>query len=183
MRIKVTDDEWRDMQRRGYRCKAVLSTRDVQAMVEVHPAPVRRQSRAGSPRKRRGNRGAVELPADCDRALIKEAVLAGSIRPEQWASKTEARAAQWLEYQRLDGKISRLAYEPVTFRVTVNRRVRRYTPDFICILPDGGLRIIEIKGSRQRPRELDRLDLFIPHLPEFELWREFGRHDWRRMER
>lgn len=55
-------------------------------------------------------------------------------------SKLEKRAwEQWIPTQ----QAARVFYEPLTLRLTGGN----YTPDFLLVMPDHSLRIVEVKGS------------------------------------
>lgn len=71
-------------------------------------------------------------------------------------SKWESMFAVVLDQKVADGDIVEWKYEPITFRLTEQsvvdgKKVRavRYTPDFVCWLPSGKLRCVEIKGRRR----------------------------------
>lgn len=175
MGIVITDEEWERMQRQGYR-----KIRDLGQAVDWDEV---RMPKPPPKRQRSKSRGDVTLSVTADHDQIQQAVLKGTMRPERWESKTEARYALLLRARLADGRISACAYQPVTFTVTVKRRVRRYTPDFIAILPDGSLLVIEVKGSHIWPGALERYDLFIPHLPRYEIWQYRGKGIWREVRR
>jgi hypothetical protein len=72
-----------------------------------------------------------------------------------YKSKWESLFALELDAQKATGEIIGWLYEPLTFRLTDaniadGKKVRtiRFTPDFVCWLPSGRLRCIEVKGFR-----------------------------------
>jgi hypothetical protein len=91
-----------------------------------------------------------------------------SKRSDGWPgfrSKWEALYAMELDAVKASGEIVEWAYEAVTFRLTeatiVNGKKTlaiRYTPDFVCWLPDGRMRCIEVKGFR-RTKDINRFKL------------------------
>ncbi len=79
-----------------------------------------------------------------------------------YKSKWESLYSVELEWQRKAGEITVWFYEPITFHLTESsivdgKRVRAitYTPDFVCWLPDGRMRCVEIKGYR-RTKDINR---------------------------
>jgi len=63
--------------------------------------------------------------------------------------KTEQQYAWLLTKERQQGKIIAFRFEEVTFYLTEPQRGTKrvsYTPDFFVVLPDGKIRIDEIKG-------------------------------------
>jgi len=98
--------------------------------------------------------------------------LAEAVKPKKqsdgwpgFKSKWEARYAAELDAQLRGGEITQWVYEDVGFRLTAptvvnGKKIRAitYTPDFVCWLPDGRLRAIEIKGYR-RTKDINRYKL------------------------
>ena len=83
--------------------------------------------------------------------LIETAVVDGKplseLKPRksrvEGMNKTEAMYSfELIELQR-EGIISRWAYEPLNFRLA---KRTWYKPDFVLWLPNGGVRIVEVKG-------------------------------------
>ncbi len=58
-------------------------------------------------------------------------------------NKTEQRYAEYLDLQKHAGEIIDWRFEPFKLRLAGRTF---YTPDFVVILPDGTIRIIEVKG-------------------------------------
>ncbi len=73
-----------------------------------------------------------------------------------YKSKWEAMYSAELDYQKTTGEIVEWMYEPFMMKLTEptivgGKKVRpvRYTPDFVCWLPDGRMRCVEIKGYKR----------------------------------
>jgi len=89
---------------------------------------------------------------------LAEAEKAKPVASSLWPgyrSKWEALYAVDLDYQKSAGDIIEWLYEPITFKLTEativegkRHRAITYTPDFVCWLPNGRMRCIEIKGYR-----------------------------------
>ena len=80
-------------------------------------------------------------------------------------SKWESMYAMELADQKAAGEILEWFYEPITLKLTeatiVDGKRKRgitYTPDFVVWMPDGRLRMIEIKGYR-RTKDINRYKL------------------------
>lgn len=61
-------------------------------------------------------------------------------------NKTEARYASYLEQLRHLGTVVDWLYEPVSIKLAINTH---YKPDFIVILADGSMEVIDVKGSNK----------------------------------
>lgn len=84
----------------------------------------------------------------------------------EYKSKWEALYAVELDYQLAAGEIVEWEYEPITFNlsrpcVVEGKKVRsiKYTPDFVCWLPDGRRRCIEIKGKWRQTKDINRFKI------------------------
>lgn len=90
---------------------------------------------------------------------------------------TETRAFKDLVAPRLaTGEIVRAEFEAITFHV---HGFAKYTPDWTCWLPDGGLWLIEVKGAHIR--EKDKLR-FLAHA-KARPWLRWSMVQWDRKER
>lgn len=68
-----------------------------------------------------------------------------SLDPRDRMNQTEGRYADILDARKGAGEIVKWWYEEITFRVGVERTI--YRPDFVTLLPNGRLEVIEVKGA------------------------------------
>jgi len=88
-------------------------------------------------------------------------------------NKTEERYAWFLEVEKRQGKILEWNYEQIRFQLTTptkGTKVVTYTPDFLIVLPDGFMRIDEVKGPFVREDSEVKWKLAADLFPWFE-WR------------
>jgi hypothetical protein len=98
-------------------------------------------------------------------------------------NKTEQRMAELLEEQRKTGAIMRFEFEGISLRWggTSDAPPMVYTPDFVCILPNGKLRFIEVKGAHVWDRDIVRFKGCRAAWPfEFQMWQWKG-NEWRQL--
>lgn len=92
----------------------------------------------------------------------------------RYRSKLESLYAAELDHQLRAGELLDWQYEPWSMKLTeprvVNGKTRpgvRYSPDFVVVLPDHRLRIVEVKGY-QRNASINRFKMAADRWPWFE---------------
>ena len=92
----------------------------------------------------------------------------------RYKSKWEALFATELDYLKAAGEILAWEYEPWSMKLTEARVVGsktrpgvRFTPDFVVVLPDRRLRVVEVKGY-QRNSSINRFKMAADRWPWFE---------------
>ena len=88
-------------------------------------------------------------------------------------NKTEERYAWFLEVEKRQGKILEWNFEQVRLQLTKPKtgvKIVTYTPDFLVVLPDGFMRIDEVKGGFIREDSDVKWKLASELFPWFE-WR------------
>jgi hypothetical protein len=108
---------------------------------------------------------------------VAEADKPGPVASDGWPgyrSKWEALYAVDLDYQKSAGDIIEWMYESITFKLTEativegkRKRAITYTPDFVCWLPDGRIRCVEVKGF-QNTQAINRFKLAKDKFRQFE---------------
>lgn len=86
----------------------------------------------------------------------------------EYDSKTEARYADQLEADRLNGKIRRWRHHAVKLRLA---KRTHFTPDFFVVTTDGLIELVEVKGSWKAPHQEDarvKIKTAAEMYPEFQ---------------
>lgn len=101
-------------------------------------------------------------------------VITRQYRYGKYKSKAEALYAAELDARLRAGEILAWEYEPWSMKLTearvINGKTRpgvRYTPDFVVVLPDSRIRIVEVKGF-QREAAIARFKVAAEKWPCFE---------------
>lgn len=81
----------------------------------------------------------------------------------KFKSKAEARYAELLERQRRAGQIESWRYEAITLRIGLGAR---YSPDFLVVMNDGRMRLVEVKGHMKEAARV-RLRVAVEMYPQF----------------
>ncbi len=100
-------------------------------------------------------------------AIVTTKAVALDIEP-QYRSKLEARYAEQLEADRLNGKIRRWRYEAVNLRLA---KRTHYRPDFFVVTCDKVIEYHEVKGSWHAPNQAKsrvKLKTAAEMYPEFQ---------------
>lgn len=96
----------------------------------------------------------------------------GSVSTRGLMNKTEARYAELLEGQRLNGEVAAWMFESIRLRISDPKPGTQavwYTPDFIVLMPDGTTYLDDVKGSGpENDAAVLRLKLAADR---FKLWR------------
>lgn len=100
------------------------------------------------------------------------------ISPNATMTEPEKRMAVALDERKRAGELQAWWFEAITFRVGIERC--RYTPDFVALLADGSLEVIEVKGEKKWDDAIVKFKAAVLEYP-IARWRmlEYAAGEWR----